>query len=100
MELQNILDNTISDDKSVQSYNNLDYYLEQNNQYKESVYLLHNILEKYPLRVLSWINYGDSLWGLNEKSQAKSAYQKYISLMKSQKKNLTKIPQRVFERSK
>lgn len=73
---------------------------EQNNQYKESVYLLHNILEKYPLCVLSWINYGDSLWGLNEKSHSKIAYQKYIYTLKSQNKDLTKISQRVFERSK
>lgn len=30
IELQHILDSTILDDKSVQSYNNLAYYLEQN----------------------------------------------------------------------
>ena len=98
-ELNFLLNHSVLDNTSVNNYNNLAYYLEQKMQYQASVYLLKNILEKYPTRIVAWLNYGDSLWGMKEKSQAKSAYQKYISLMKFKKKDLSKIPQRVYDRS-
>lgn len=99
-ELKFLFNHTVLDNNSVNDYNNLAYYLEQKKQYQTSIYLLKNILEKYPTRIVAWLNYGDSLWGMSEKSQAKSAYQKYVYLMKSQGKDLSKIPQRVYERSK
>lgn len=97
-ELDFLIEKSVLDNNSVNSYNNLAYYLEQNKQYRESVFLLKNILGKYPTRVVSWINYGDSLWGMNDKLQAKEAYKKYISLMKSQNKDSSKIPKRVYDR--
>lgn len=97
-ELNFLLDSTVLDNSSVSNYNNLAFYLEKNKQYRESIFLLKNILEKYPVRIVTWLNYGDSLWEINEKSQAKSAYQKYILLMKSQGKDQSKIPQRVNDR--
>lgn len=97
-ELNFLINHTVLDNTSVNNYNNLAYYLEQNKQYRESVYLLKKILEKYPVRIVAWLNYGDSLWEINEKSQAKSAYQKYMLLMQSQGKDVSKIPQRVNDR--
>ncbi|MBV6878684.1 hypothetical protein NG800_002230 [Epilithonimonas ginsengisoli] len=97
-ELDFLIEKSVLDNNSVNSYNNLAYYLEQNKQYRESVFLLKNILGKYPIRVVAWINYGDSLWGMNNKIAAKEAYKKYISLMKSQNKDSSKIPKRVYDR--
>ena len=87
-------------EKNVNDYNNIAYYLEQNKQFETSLYLLNKIISKYPSRVVAWLNLGDVNWELNEKIKAKEGYNKYISLMKSQKKDLSKIPQRVYERSK
>ncbi|MBO6184349.1 MAG: tetratricopeptide repeat protein [Chryseobacterium sp.] len=100
IELEFLLEKTFLDDNSVNNYNNLAYYLEQNKQYEESCYLLKKITQKYPNRVVAWLNYGDALWMLAEKSDAKNAYQKYTSLMKSQHKDVSKIPRRVYDRVK
>lgn len=100
IELEFLLEKTFLDDNSVNNYNNLAYYLEQNKQYKESCYLLKKITQKYPNRIVAWLNYGDALWMLAEKSYAKNAYQKYTCLMKSQHKDVSKIPQRVYDRVK
>lgn len=99
-ELESLLKKISLSDVSVNQYNNLAYYLEQNQQYNESKYLLETILKTYPNRVVAWLNYGDVMWELNEKSKAKSAYQKYKSLMKSQGKNLSKIPINIENRIK
>ncbi|MDR3094287.1 MAG: hypothetical protein LBU62_06585, partial [Bacteroidales bacterium] len=37
-------------------------------------------------------------WGNGDKADAKKSYQKYVELMKSQGKDLKKIPQRVYDR--
>lgn len=99
-ELDFLLKKTVLDNKSVNNYNNLAYHLEQNKQYETSCYLLKKIIDKYPNRVVAWLNYGDALWGMNEIQQGKRAYQKYILLMKNQRKDLSKIPQKVYQRIK
>ncbi len=86
--------------KNIVQYNNIAFYLEQSGLYKESIYVLREILKKDPNRVVAWLNLADAQWGDGKKTEAKSSYQKYISLMKSQKKDLKKIPQRVYDRSK
>lgn len=99
-ELKYLLSIEYINEKNLNEYNNIAYYLEQNQEYNASYYLLDKIVNKDPNRVVAWLNMGDVYWGMNEKTKAKEAYQKYISLMKSQKKDLSKIPQRVYERSK
>lgn len=99
---------TLNEDKFIKNIKILDinklndvaYYLEQTGAYYESMYLLKEILKKDPNRVVAWLNLADAQWGNGEKKDAKSSYQKYISLMKYQKKDLKKIPQRVYDRSK
>lgn len=85
---------------NINDYNNIAYYLQENKSYNESLFLLKEILKNNPNRVVAWLNLGDAYWSLEDKIKAINAYQKYISLMKSQEKNLSKIPKRVFERSK
>lgn len=99
-ELDFLLKKTTLDNKSVNNYNNLAYHLEQKKQYETSYYLLEKIVDKYPNRVVAYLNLADAYWGLDRQNKAKESYQKYLSLMKSQNKDLSKIPQRVYERSK
>ena len=61
---------------------------------------IYKVIEKDPNRVVVYLNIADCYWELNQKEKAKQNYQKYLSLMKSQKKDLKKIPKRVYERIK
>lgn len=81
----------------INKLNDVAYYLEQSGAYNESIFLLNTIIKKEPLRVVAWINLADAQWEINDIENAKKSYQKYISLMKVQKKDLKKIPQRVYE---
>ncbi|MDM1553163.1 MULTISPECIES: tetratricopeptide repeat protein [Chryseobacterium] len=88
-------------ENNVNDYNDIAYY----NAYTKdgnlsSISLLKEIVEKYPNRVVAYLNLGDSYWTFDNKEKAKEAYLKYIELMKSQKKDISKIPQRVYDRTK
>ena len=63
-------------------------------------YFVEKIIQKEPTRVVAYLNLGDSYWANDDKEKAKQNYQKYIDLMKSQQKDISKVPQRVYERSK
>lgn len=80
--------------------NNIAYYLEQANNLEESNYLLEQITTKFPNRIVSWLNIADVNWKLKKYEQAKKQYLQYITLMKSEKKDLKKIPKHVFDRVK
>ena len=86
--------------KNAEEANNTAYYLNQIGANNESIFLLQKIIKDNPNRVVSYLNIADAYWDTNNKSEAKKNYQKYISLMKSQKKDLSKIPPRVYERIK
>lgn len=73
------------------------YYLEQAGIYEEAAFILEKVIEKFPDRIVAYINLGDSYWGLEEKEKAKEAYQTYISLMKKSGKE-ARIPKRIYER--
>ena len=79
-------------------YNNMGYYLEQIQAYDAAIYLLSAVLEKYPQRVVAHLNIADTYWGKGERAKAKIHYKEYVSLMKNQKKDIDKIPQRVYNR--
>ena len=90
--------NPISEN-NVNIYNDLAYYNSfTNNGNQNSVLLLKKIIEKFPDRVVAYLNLGDAYWSINNKEYAKDAYTKYIELMKSQNKDLSKIPSRIEER--
>jgi hypothetical protein len=76
------------------------YYLQGYGCYNASAFILEKIVIKDPQRVVAWLNLGDSYWALNKQAAAREAYQQYSALMKSEGKNLHKIPQRVNERIK
>lgn len=88
------------------AFDNLDlindkaFYLEQMNFNKASAFILDKIIAKNPDRVVAWLNLADVYWKLNKKSESKKKYLKYSELMKSQGKDLKKIPERVYDRIK
>lgn len=85
---------------NIENANNLAYTLQQQGFNEDAKKILYHILAQSPYRAVAWLNIGDVYWDLDDKNKAKEAYQKYISLMKSQQKELSKIPKRVYERSK
>ena len=84
---------------NVESANNQAFALEKIGANEESKILLEEITSQFPDRIVAYLNLGDVFWKLNEKDKAKENYNQYISLMKSQKKDLSKIPKRVYDRT-
>ncbi|WP_250253378.1 tetratricopeptide repeat protein [Chryseobacterium sp. Marseille-Q3244] len=85
---------------NVDDYNNIAFVLLNNGNYTGAIELLKQITSKFPNRTVAYLNLADSYWNIGEKDNGKEYYRKYISLMKSQKKNLGKIPGYVYTRSK
>jgi hypothetical protein len=90
-------DDPLNKNNAVQ-YNDIGYYLEQAECYEEAIYVLRKVLEKYPDRVVAYLNIADAYWGINDTEEAGKSYRKYLELMKSQGKDLSRIPKRVHER--
>ena len=84
------------ENKTLQKYNDIAYYLQQSNANDEAIFLLEKIIEKFPNRTVAYLNLADSYAGKGESEKAKQNYEKYISLMKQDGKE-SKIPQRVLE---
>jgi tetratricopeptide (TPR) repeat protein len=87
-------------DANLVIYNDMGYYLEQAKAYAAAIYLLRAVLEKYPQRIVAHLNIADAYWGNGEPEKAKKHYEEYVRLMKSQNKDMSKIPQRVYDRIK
>jgi len=85
--------------KNLSTYNDIGYYLEKGKSYKESVFILEEVIEKFPDRTVAYINLGDAYFGLKNSPKAKEAYNKYIVQMKKSGKE-AKIPKKVYERLK
>jgi hypothetical protein len=86
------------DNTSVQSYNDIAFYMDELNLVNPSINLLRKIIRKYPERVVAHLNIADAYCKNEEIKKATWHYNKYVDLMKSQGKDLTKIPPRVYER--
>jgi len=85
------------DNSTLRKYNDIAYYLQKSGANKEAVYLLENILEKYPKRTVAHYNIADAYWALGEKKKAISSYTTYIEQMKKKEKE-KRIPQVVRDR--
>lgn len=84
------------ENKTLQKYNDIAYYLQQAKANDEAIFLLEKIIEKFPNRTVAYLNLADAYDGINDKEKAKSNYKKYIELMKKSGKE-AKIPKRVLE---
>lgn len=81
-------------------YNDGAYNLIEGKNFNEARIILLDIVNFSPDRVVAYLNLGDAQWEFDDNENAKKSYLKYISLMKSQGKDLNKIPKRVYERIK
>ncbi|MFC7346914.1 tetratricopeptide repeat protein [Chryseobacterium zhengzhouense] len=99
-DIKEYLNNEPLTEQNIAQYNDIAYYLNEKNKYEESLFLLKIITDKFPNRTVAYLNLGDSYWNIYNKEKAKKSYTTYIELMKSQKKDLSKIPQRVYDRIK
>lgn len=86
--------------QNITIYNDAAYNLIESKNFNEARIILLDIVNFSPDRVVAYLNLGDAQWGFDDNENAKKSYLKYISLMKSQGKNLNKIPKRVYERIK
>lgn len=82
--------------KTINKSNDIAFFFEQAGYYKEAIYLLAKIVEKYPNRTVSYINLGDSYLKDGNKEKAIKNYKIYIKQMKEKNKE-EKIPKRVLE---
>jgi len=94
--LEVLLENFDIEDENIEEWNNLAFYLEQNLQYDQAIFLLEKVIEVDPERTVAYINMGDAYLGLNEKQTANTAYQKYVKLMQGENKEGI-IPPRIVE---
>lgn len=75
------------------------FFLEQANlNIDEAISIFRYILKISPDRVMTYLNLADALWKKTEKERAIIEYEKYISLMKSNK-NESEIPDYVLKRT-
>jgi len=86
--------------QNITIYNDGAYNLIEGENFNEARIILLDIVNFSPDRVVAYLNLGDAQWGFDENENAKKSYLKYIALMKSQGKDLNKIPKRVYERIK
>lgn len=86
--------------QNITIYNDAAYNLIEGENFNEARIILLDIVNFSPDRVVAYLNLGDAQWGFDDNENAKKSYLKYISLMKSQGKDLNKIPKRVYERTK
>lgn len=93
-------DNLKINSSNVKKINNIAYNLSQSKNYYDAIFLLENLISQNPNRVVAYLNIADCYWETNQKSKAVDNYNKYILLMRSQKKDLKKIPKYVYERVK
>jgi tetratricopeptide (TPR) repeat protein len=94
--LESIINEIPITTKTLTQYNDIAYYLQQAKANDEAIFLLEKIIEKFPNRTVAYLNLADAYDGINDKEKAKENYEKYINLMKQDKKE-NKIPQRVLE---
>nr|WP_315028945.1 hypothetical protein [uncultured Chryseobacterium sp.] len=100
-DMEKMMSETPIQNNNIDQYNNLAYYLAQTkNGNQLAIYILNEIIKKCPNRTVAYLNLADSYWNTGEKEKAKVNYQNYFSLMKSQKKDLSKVPKYVGERMK
>jgi len=69
------------DKKDVVKLNNIAYYIQKAGANEEAIYLLKEILKKYPNRTVAYYNLGDAYWALGDKKKAKEAYLTYTEQM-------------------
>ncbi len=79
---------------NVVAANHVGYFLEQANQLNTAKIFLDHVIKKFPDREVAWLNLGDVYRKKGNSTKTLEAYQKYVKLMKREKKE-NEIPDRV-----
>lgn len=93
------LNNVEINNRTLQAYNDIAFFLLEAGNSQQAIYILENVLSKFPNRVVAYLNLGDAYYGNDEEIKAVEMYQKYLGLMESEGKGAL-IPKRVWERVK
>jgi len=84
-------------DKTVREINDLAYYYAKKHPAsKLLIKVYRDILSLYPKRAVAYYNLGDAYWALGQKENALEAYNRYITLMRREKKE-HKIPPKILK---
>ncbi len=84
---------------TVQKYNDIGFFLLESGNCQQSIYILENVVYKFPQRTVAYLNLGDAYYCNNNSGEAIEMYQKYIELMKANGKE-SRIPKRIWDRIK
>lgn len=82
---------------NVRYYNDLAYYMQGEIL---SIFVLEEVIAKFPKRVVAHLNLGDSYFELGNEEKARQHYKTYVALLKGNKKGAARIPKYVFDRLK
>lgn len=82
---------------NVRIYNDIAFYLEQNDHNEEAIYILNEVVRKFNERVVAYLNLADAYWKRGNKQDAYVNYWQYADTMHKKNKQ-NKIPARVNER--
>lgn len=85
---------------SIEQLNNVAYYAQTAKAYLDAITMLDHVIKTSPERAVAYLNRADCLWETGNREKAIYDYEQYIALMKSQKKELKKIPEYVYGRIK
>jgi tetratricopeptide (TPR) repeat protein len=80
--------------KNVELYNDLGFFLEQGQMYKEAISVLQEVTRAVPDRAVAFLNLGDAYVGVPDIPHAKEAYKQYQALMQKSG-NGAKVPKRI-----
>lgn len=83
----------------IPALNDYGFFLQQAGDDRAAVPVLKAVIERAPSRAVAHLNLADSLWTLNQKTEAATHYRRYQQLMSAENK-ADKIPPRVAERVK
>lgn len=94
-----LLFNIPVDEHTVEMYNNIGFFFAQSGSGRPcGLYILRAVVENQPERTPAFLNIADVYDAMGLPEKAKSAYRKYITLMKKEGKS-GKIPQRVINKA-
>lgn len=94
----NWYENININNKNLTKINDIAFNCQKARNFYPAIDVLNKIIQKYPDRVVAYLNLADNYWATYNPKLAKENYRKYIELMKSQKKDLKKIPNYVYKR--
>lgn len=73
--------------KNIDDYNSIAFILSNNGNQKIAIQLLTEIIRKYPKNSAAYFNLAYCYWNVGKINEAKENYKKYLTFMKSQKKD-------------